>query len=51
MIFPEADAIGVKTFEIGGKYSALTNEFILASINPNPDHTTVVVEGYEIKMC
>jgi len=39
----------LKQFEIGGRYSALANAFILASIDPSIDHTTVKVEGYEVK--
>ena len=40
---------GSKEFEIGGQYSALADAFILASIDPNSDHTTVQVSGYQVK--
>ena len=41
----------IQTFEIGGKYAALTDEFVVASIVPTAvDRSTVDVQGYAITL-
>ena len=39
----------MQQIEIGGKYSALTNAFIVAEIIPNAARTKVLIDGYEVK--
>ncbi|KAM0798526.1 hypothetical protein BDR22DRAFT_891320 [Usnea florida] len=41
------DQVARVDIEIGGKYSAFVNDFIIATIVPNANRTIVTVEGYE----
>lgn len=38
--------MGTQTIEVGGDEAGLMNQFLLATIEPSADDTTVAVKGY-----